>query len=157
MSSPKRILFVCLGNICRSPAGEILLRAKAQAAGLELTVDSAGTANYHVGNMPDKRMRAALDEAGYPYDGHRGRQFCREDFSRFDLIIPQDEHNEADILRLARNEADRAKVVAMSRWFPQECKLRATPDPYYGSMEDFKAVVTLLSASCDAMIAEWKA
>ncbi len=99
-------------------------------------------------------MLGALERAHYHYDGHRARQFSARDFSEFDLIIPQDESNRDDILELARSDEDRAKVVAMSHWFvsPYRERYAEVPDPYYGGLSGFDAVVALLEASCDQLI-----
>lgn len=153
-----RVLFVCLGNICRSPAAEIIFNAAAAKAGISdrVQADSCGTASYHIGQKPDRRMLAALEECGYTYGGHRARQFRRADFSDFDLIIPQDESNRRDILALARNGEDAAKVMPMSRWFPQGERLREVPDPYYGGHEGFLQVIHLLESAAAALAAELK-
>ena len=153
-SVPFRVLFVCLGNICRSPAAEMLFSALLAQRGLQhrFCCDSCGVAAYHVGQSPDSRMLAALRRAGIPYNGHRGRQFSPADFDAFDLIIPQDEENRSDVLFQARSAADAAKVVPMSRWFPPECGLAEVPDPYYGGAHGFDRVVNLLRASCTALL-----
>ena len=150
-----RILFVCLGNICRSPAAEIVCRAALREAGLadRVKVDSCGTASYHVGSRPDRRMIAALERAGYEYDGHRARTFCREDGSRFDLIIPQDHENMQDVLATLPSQYA-SKVQPMSRWFPSGERHREVPDPYYGTDADFDEVVELLRRSVGQLIAE---
>ncbi len=154
--TPQRILFVCLGNICRSPAAEIIFRAMVKRAGLAhvLQADSCGTAAYHTGEKPDRRMLAALERAGYAWDGHRARTFGRDDFARFDLIIPQDESNREDILSLARSGADAARVRPMRDWFPEGCPEPGVPDPYYGGAAGFDAVVRLLEQSCSRLLAE---
>lgn len=153
---PFRVLFVCLGNICRSPAAEILFRAAVQKAGWEhrFRADSCGTASYHIGSRPDSRMLAALKRAGYSYDGHRARQFCRADFARFDLIIPQDESNRRDILSLARTPEEAARVQPMHRWFPSTSDLQEVPDPYYGGESGFDFVVELLAVSTRRLLQE---
>ncbi len=154
--SPVRVLFVCLGNICRSPAAEIIFRAAVERAGLadSFEVDSCGTASYHIGQKPDRRMLAALERAGYAWGGHRARSFSRADFSRFDLIIPQDASNEEDILALSRQEADAARVKPMRCWFPEGCRESGVPDPYYGGESAFDAVVSLLEQACARLLAE---
>ncbi len=154
--SPTRVLFVCLGNICRSPAAEIIFRAAVERAGLSAAfeTDSCGTASYHTGQKPDSRMLAALERAGYAWGGHRARTFTRADFSRFDLIIPQDESNREDILSLARNAADAERVCPMLHWFPEDCREPGVPDPYYGGASGFDAVVRLLEASCERLLAD---
>ena len=155
-SAPTRVLFVCLGNICRSPAAEMIFCALLEQAGLRgrISCDSCGVAAYHIGQKPDSRMLAALQRAGIPYNGHRGRQFSPADFDRFDLIIPQDEENRGDVLSLARTAEQAAKVLPMSRWFPPECGLAEVPDPYYGGTRGFDAVVSLLRVSCAALLRE---
>lgn len=154
--TPYRILFVCLGNICRSPAAEVICRSLAAQQGLAdvLQVDSCGTASYHTGSKPDSRMIAALERAGYAYDGHRARTFRREDFNRYDLIIPQDEYNERDICSLTHDKEARSRVQGMWRWFGEEETERSVPDPYYGSSADFDAVVALLTRSMQRLLDE---
>ena len=156
--APYRVLFVCLGNICRSPAAEIIFNAVAAEEGLGALVqaDSCGTASYHTGSRPDRRMLAALERAGYTYGGHRARTFRRADFSDFDLIVPQDEYNEQDILSLSRNSADAARVHGMWQWFAADERERSVPDPYYGGAEGFDAVVALLTRSMRKLVAELK-
>lgn len=152
-----RILFVCLGNICRSPAAEIVCRAALKKAGLadRVQVDSCGTASYHVGSRPDGRMLAALARAGYVYEGHRARSLRRADGAEFDLIVPQDEENLRDVQAVLAATA-RAKVVPMSHWFPAGCGYREVPDPYYGTEKDFDEVVELLQRSMPLMMKEIK-
>ena len=146
---PFRVLFVCLGNICRSPAAEILFNAAVDSAGAQnrITADSCGTASYHIGSKPDSRMLAALQRAGYAWGGHRARQFRRADFDAFDLIIPQDESNRQDIMHLARTPEQKAKVIPMSRWFPADAADSEVPDPYYGGEAGFDHVVRLLESA----------
>ncbi len=153
---PTHVLFVCLGNICRSPAAEIIFRAAVERAGLaaDFVIDSCGTASYHTGQKPDRRMLAALERAGYSWGGHLARSFSRADFSRFEHIIPQDESNREDILSLARHAADAARVRPMRLWFPDGCRERGVPDPYYGGDAGFDAVVSLLEQSCERLLAE---
>ncbi len=155
-AAPFRVLFVCLGNICRSPAAEIVFRSLAERAGLgaQLAVDSCGTASWHTGEKPDRRMIAALERAGYAWGGHRARTFCRADFSRFDLIVPQDESNLRDILSLARGGEDAARVQPMSRWFAPGEPYDEVPDPYYGGAEGFDIVVALLERACSRLLDE---
>lgn len=154
-ASPYRVLFVCLGNICRSPSAEIIFNATVKEAGLQsrIKVDSCGTSSYHTGSKPDARMLAALERAGYTYGGHRARTFRRADFSDFDLIIPQDHANEEDILALARNADDAAKVQGMWNWFAPDETERDVPDPYYGGPAGFDAVVALLSRASARLLA----
>jgi protein-tyrosine phosphatase len=151
-----RVLFVCLGNICRSVAAEITFGAAVQAAGLadHVEADSCGTAAYHIGEKPDSRMLAALARAGFEYNGHRGRQFSRKDFADFDLIVPQDDSNYEDVIALAGTPEEMAKVVPMSAWFADDCPLREVPDPYYGGIQGFDDVVALLAAATAQMASD---
>lgn len=156
MARRLRVLFVCLGNICRSPAAEIVCRAALERAGLaaRVQVDSCGTASYHVGQKPDGRMLAALARAGYCYGGHRARAFRLADFREFDLIIPQDDSNGEDLLALARCEEDRSRVLPMRMWFAPGEREREVPDPYYGGAAGFDAVVALLERSMPQLMQE---
>ncbi len=152
-----RILFVCLGNICRSPAAEVICRAMLQKVGMagQVMVDSCGTASYHVGSKPDARMLSALERAGFRYDGHRARQLRKEDRTRFDLIVPQDSENMRDVQQLLHGTS--ARVVPMRAWFPAGCSLREVPDPYYGGAADFDGVVQLLADSMPQLVKELRA
>ena len=151
-----RVLFVCLGNICRSVAAEHVFNAAVKAAGLadHVESDSCGTAAYHVGEKPDSRMLAALARAGYVYNGHRGRQFCRRDFADFDLIVPQDDANYEDVIAMAATPEEMAKVVPMSAWFADGCPLHEVPDPYYGDTQGFDDVVDLLAGAAQQMASD---
>lgn len=153
-----RVLFVCLGNICRSPAAEIIFNAAAEQAGIAdgVAADSCGTAAYHIGQQPDRRMLAALEETGYTYGGHRARQFRRADFQAFDLIIPQDDSNRRDLLALARTPEEAAKIIPMSHWFPAAESRTEVPDPYYGGKAGFLSVIHLLESAATALAAELK-
>ena len=151
-----RVLFVCLGNICRSVAAEMIFNAAVQEAGLadHVECDSCGTAAYHIGEKPDSRMLAALERAGFVYNGHRGRQFSRLDFENFDLIVPQDDDNYENVISMAATPEEMAKVVPMSAWFADDCPLHAVPDPYYGGQEGFDQVVQLLTTATRQMASD---
>lgn len=145
-----KILMVCLGNICRSPMADGLLRKKVADAGLDVTVDSAGTANYHVGAAPDARMRATAASFGYPIDDLRARQFVVDDFDRFDRIYAMDASNYSNILLLARNDADASKVrFLLNEIYPG--KNLEVPDPYYGGEQGFIEVFKMLDSATDAV------
>lgn len=146
-----KILMVCLGNICRSPMADGLLRKKVKDMGLNVVVDSAGTSNYHVGEAPDHRMRATAKQLGCPIDDLRARQFSVDDFDAFDLIYAMDASNYSNIIAQARNETDVAKVKLMlNELYPEEN--RAVPDPYYGGEQGFVDVFNLLDAATDALL-----
>jgi len=142
---PTRILMVCLGNICRSPLAEGIMRQHLPPQGFE--VDSAGTANYHVGHAPDRRSIQVARQHGIDISGLRGRQFTPIDFDRFDYIFVMDRSNLSDVLRQARNEHDRLKVQLMLEpVLPGE--QAEVPDPYYGELRDFEAVYAMLDQAC---------
>jgi protein-tyrosine phosphatase len=151
-----RILFVCLGNICRSPAAEGCFRARVEAAGLadRITIDSAGTGDWHVGQPPDRRMREAARRRGLQLDG-RARQVTRADFERFDRVIAMDRDNERDLLALAPASA-RHKVGRLRRWDAPDAE-PDVPDPYYGGPEGFDAVLDIVDRCAVALLAELRA
>lgn len=145
----KRLLFVCLGNICRSPAAESVMRylaEQAERAG-ELAIDSAGIGNWHVGELPDSRMRRRGALRGYNLDS-RARQFTTADFDRFDLILVMDRQNRDDILRQARHEGDARKVAMLTDYAVKFRGATAVPDPYYGSDADFDHALDLIEDAC---------
>lgn len=152
---PMKILMVCLGNICRSPLADGLLREKVAQEGLKVKVDSAGTSGYHVGEAPDKRMQATAKENGYSIDMLRARQFSKDDFHKFDLIYAMDLSNYNTILELAETEEDRKKVkLILNELYPGENL--EVPDPYYGGEEGFKKVFELLDSATDIILDKLK-
>lgn len=143
---------VCLGNICRSPMADGWLRHKVQERGLSITVDSAGTANYHTGAQPDHRMRKWSKTYGVNIDELRARQFTVTDFDHYDRIFVMDLSNRDNVLRQARNEQDRSKVsLYLDELYPGES--REVPDPYYGNDSDFRHVIELLEQTTEAFLA----
>lgn len=142
---------VCLGNICRSPMAEGILRSKVEAAGKRVIVDSAGTSDYHVGEQPDFRAIRNLKERGIDISALSARQFTREDFDVFDKIYVMDASNLRNVLALARNEEDAKKVsLIMDEVSPGSN--RSVPDPYYGGMEGFDEVYEMLSKASEVII-----
>lgn len=137
---------VCLGNICRSPTAEAVLRAKLEAAGLaeHVVVDSAGTGDWHVGRPPDPRSQRHAAQRGYDLSALRGRQVAEADFHRFDLILAMDADNLADLQRLAPDGDSRAEV----RLFAQV----EVPDPYTGGPAGFEQVLDLVVAASDTWV-----
>ncbi|MCC7467259.1 MAG: low molecular weight phosphotyrosine protein phosphatase [Saprospiraceae bacterium] len=145
-----KILMVCLGNICRSPLAEGIMKQKISEAGLPWMVDSAGTGFWHVGELPDRRSIATANQRGIDITDQRARQFHVADFERFDRIFVMDTQNRQDVLRLAQNEAHRAKVELMlDQIFPGED--RSVPDPYYDD-DGFKEVFDMLNEACEAFV-----
>ena len=134
---------VCLGNICRSPIADGLLRRKVKENNLNIFVDSAGTAAYHIGKTPDKRMCDTARQNGTNIDNLSARQFSTQDFDDFDIIYAMDESNRQNIVSLARNNFDRKKVRLILDELVSESNL-SVPDPYYGTLADFNEVYELV-------------
>lgn len=149
---PVRVLFVCLGNICRSPAGEGVLRAivDEHGAGADWEIDSAGTYGGHSGQLPDQRMRVHARRRGYELT-HRARRFTTADFDDFDLIVAMDGANERDLRDMARTPDDLAKIVPMISFVKMATRYDHVPDPYYEGAEGFELVLDLLEDGCRNM------
>ncbi len=152
-SKTTRVLMVCLGNLCRSPTAEAMLRKKVHEAGLDdrIEVDSAGTADYHVGSPPDRRAIAHGERRGLAMAQLRGRQVSRDDFDRFDVILAMDDDNLAGLQRI-RPADSRAQVALLMSYAPQAGS-REVPDPYYGGAEGFETVLDLVESAADGFIA----
>ena len=147
-----RVLFVCMGNICRSPTAEGVLRAAAEARGLDgaIDVDSAGTISYHAGEPPDARMRAAAAARGYQLGG-RSRPVTRDDFETFDWIVAMDRDNLRDLEDAA--DGGSARLVLFSRFLPNG-RPTDVPDPYYGGADGFEVVLDLVEVGCEGLLDE---
>ena len=140
-----RILMVCLGNICRSPLAEGVLQSKVNSDIIK--IDSAGTAAYHVGELPDTRSIEVARKYGIDLTNQRARKFNVNDFDDFDLIYAMDESNCQNILALARNEDDKKKVrMILNETHPNSNA--DVPDPYYGGNDGFENVYQLLDEAC---------
>ena len=150
MSAPK-VLFVCLGNICRSPLAEAAFRDAAAKAGLEVEVDSAGTADYHVGESPDPRSVAEARQHGIDISGYRGRQLSAEDFHEFDYILGMDNSNMANIAQADPGDG-KANVAMLLDIVPGQ-EGREVGDPYYGGAEGFSVTWSEVSAGANALVA----
>ena len=141
---------VCLGNICRSPLAEGIMKEKVKKHNLNSTVDSAGTAAYHTGEKPDSRSQQIAIKHGIDLSDQRARKFIIEDFDRFDLIYAMDKANFDDISSMARNSADLEKVnMILNMTYPGEN--RSVPDPYYGAIDGFEKVYRMLDMACEAI------
>lgn len=148
------ILFVCLGNICRSPTAEAVFRTRAAAAGLDVAIDSAGTGAWHVGAMPDERAQAAGLARGYDLTPIRARQVVVDDYETFDLVLAMDHDNLATLK--SRAPTDRHERIRLFLEFAPEAGLNAVPDPYYGGDDGFEEVLDLIETASDGLIAHLK-
>lgn len=140
-----RALVVCLGNICRSPIGEGLLKHHAALTGLPLTVDSAGTSGWHQGDLPDERSIAVMKQHGHDIRDQRSRALTQEDLYLFDFILVMDEQNEQDVLALGHGTA------RVARFVPGQ----DVPDPYFGGTNGFETVYTMVDQAAQNWIKEW--
>lgn len=147
------VLFVCLGNICRSPAAQAVMQAMVDKRGLtdRFYIDSAGTGGYHIGDLPDKRMRVHARPRGYELT-HRARKVQASDFEDFDLIVGMDAANVSDLCRKAATIEEQNKVVMMGDYIRQFPHHDYVPDPYYEGSEGFELVLDLLEDACDNLL-----
>lgn len=144
-----KVLFVCLGNICRSPAAEGVLRARARARGMKLTIDSAGTGAWHVGDPPDARMIKAAAKRGYDISYQRARQVEFSDFYEFDYLLAMDLSNMSNLLEIA--PPNRSCDIRLFLDF-SDGETRETPDPYYGSGDGFERVLDLIESGAEGFL-----
>lgn len=150
-----RILMVCLGNICRSPLAEGILRKKAEENALELFIDSAGTSNFHIGENPDKRTIKNALKNGVDVSMLVARQFKTKDFEKFDIIYTMDHQNYENVMALAQSVDHKKKVrMILNELHPNQNM--PVPDPYFGGEEGFQHVFELLDAACDKIIEKIK-
>ena len=151
---PYKLLFVCLGNICRSPAAENIMNYMIAQKNLgdRIVCDSAGTSSYHVGSPPDPRMTATAKKRGMDFIGE-SRQFNASDFEQFDLILAMDRDNYWDILSLDGERKYRDKVKMMCDYCRSH-PAKEVPDPYYGGPEGFNRVIDLLMDACEGLLDE---
>jgi len=148
------VLFVCLGNICRSPTAEGVFRGLLKKEGLDeqISVDSAGTGNWHVGSPPDRRAQAAAKDRGIDLSGQRARQATKDDFNRFDYIIAMDSDNHDDLSRLCP-PGDKKKLHLFLDFAP-ELGRSDVPDPYYGADGGFEGVLDMIEAASQGLLAD---
>jgi protein-tyrosine phosphatase len=147
-----RVLFVCLGNICRSPLGAAILKDKIRRNGMDawVEVDSCGTSNYHIGDGPDPRTLASASKHGVPMD-HCARQLTPGDLQHFDFIFAMDKSNFQNILRLANGKKVTQKIKLMREFDPLS-KGAEVPDPYHGTEKDFQEVYDILDRSTSKFV-----
>ncbi len=148
-----KILMVCLGNICRSPLAEGILKEKIKARGLDWQVDSAGTGGWHAGELPDHRSIKTARRHGIDLTDQRARKLRPDDLKNFDLILAMDESNRSDILRVAGNEAQRGKVEMIMNFLNPQSD-QDVPDPYWDD-NGFEAVFQMLDGACEALIEKY--
>jgi protein-tyrosine phosphatase len=148
----QRVLFVCLGNICRSPTAEGVLRAIAarEFPGLALEIDSAGVADYHVGEPPDRRTVAAARRRGYELAGLRARQVQQDDFRRFDYLLAMDRANLTQVE--AQRPGNASAQIALFLDFAPQAGTDEVPDPYYGGAEEFERVLDLCETAARGLL-----
>lgn len=154
---PVRILFVCMGNICRSPAAENMMRAVAEREGLseQIELDSAGTIRLHTGNPPDDRMIETARRRGVDMTG-RARQIAAADLETFDWVLVMDEDNLADVEALASQNGGSTARIAMYCEFCTEHDESEVPDPYYGGVDGFEKVLDLLEDGCSGIVRQYR-
>lgn len=146
-----KILMVCLGNICRSPMAEGILKQKAKDQGLHIIVDSAGTGGWHTGEHPDRRAVQTAKKFGVDISKQIARKFSEKDFDAFDFIFVMDHSNLRDVLTQARNEKDARKVKLLLE-LDEPGSNREVPDPWYGDDDGFTAVFKMMDKACDALV-----
>lgn len=158
MSRPVRVLFVCLGNICRSPLAEGVFRDKVEAAGLSdrIEIDSAGTGAWHAGEPPDRRMIATAKGHGVDIAQQRARQFVDTDLADYDHILAMDKSNLHDILYLDEGQDFGQRVTLFRQWDPEPGTYEV-PDPYYGGPEGFEDVYRIVDRTAENLLAGLKA
>lgn len=147
-----KILAVCLGNICRSPAAEAAIRRAAEVAGLSVEVDSAGTGSWHIGEPPHPESVAAGKRIGLEVEG-RGRKFNSKDFERYDMIVAMDSSNMKELTALATNKEDLAKL-RLFRTFDPETDETEVPDPWGGETEDYEEMMEIIVRAADGLVAQ---
>ena len=145
-----KILMVCLGNICRSPLAEGILKAKVEAKDLDWDIESAGTSSFHNGELPDSRSIAVAKAHGIDITDQRSRLFVKEDLNEFDLILAMDSSNYQNILRMATNEIQKRKVKLIMN-YEKPGYNQAVPDPYWNS-DGFEGVFQMLDRACEKII-----
>ncbi|MDH5893935.1 low molecular weight protein-tyrosine-phosphatase [Vibrio splendidus] len=145
----KKILVVCMGNICRSPTGEAVLRKKAQQMDIDVTVDSAGTIGFHQGNPPDSRSKSAGENRGYNFKGIKSRKVVMNDFDEFDLILAADQANLDDLTNQCPAHLQYKLALFLSFG---ESQYQEIPDPYYGEGNGFELVLDLIEESSEAIL-----
>ncbi|ALS57190.1 low molecular weight protein-tyrosine-phosphatase [Rathayibacter toxicus] len=149
------VCFVCTGNICRSPMAEVVLRSRAERAGLAdaITISSAGISEWHLGEHADQRARAALERRGLSGERHRAHLFDPSNFGNLDLVVALDHNHERALRSWARTATDRHKIRRLLDFDPSLSPQGDVPDPYYADAAEFDSVLTLIERACEALFA----
>lgn len=148
------ILFICMGNICRSPSAEAVFRHKVKAQGLSLKIDSAGTVGAHAKEKPDHRAQKMAAERGYSFDGIKARKVTVKDFEEFDLILAMDNANLKDLLAIAPEHLQHKAMLFLD--FSLNHEETEVPDPYYGGANGFRFVLDLVEDASDGLLAQMR-
>ena len=153
----KKLLFICLGNICRSPAAEGVMKSIVERHGMEdrFYIDSAGIGGWHVGDLPDIRMRREGARRGYNFNS-RARQFTPEDFNRFDILLVMDSENWHDVRRRCPDMSKLDKLQILADYMTRHPNVRFIPDPYYGNENDFRYALDLIEDACEGLFSSLK-
>ena len=148
-----KLLFVCLGNICRSPAAEAVMKHLVEERNLShlFYINSAGIGAWHTGQLPDKRMRVQGAARGYLFD-HRAQQVKREDFLRYDYLIGMDDENIHDLRRLAPDKESADKIICLANYLQKYAGEPTIPDPYYEGTKDFIRALDLIEDACKGLL-----
>ncbi|PAR31983.1 low molecular weight protein-tyrosine-phosphatase [Vibrio metoecus] len=149
----QKVLVVCMGNICRSPTAEAVLRAKAAQLKVDVEIDSAGTIGYHQGNPPDARSKAAGEKRGYSFSGIKARKIRDEDFMKFDWILAADKENLVELKALCPKSYQHKLSLMLSHC---DCGYDEIPDPYYGGEQGFERVLDLVEAAAEQFLLKLK-
>ena len=156
MSAEIKVLFVCMGNICRSPTAEAVFRHYVEKAGMSahILIDSAGTHDYHIGDPPDLRTQRAAQQRGYDMSGLRGRQVEEGDFRRFDYVLAMDKANLAILQRIAPPDSDTQAKLFLE--YARHHAQREVPDPYYGGTDGFERVLDMVEDAAEGLLQEMR-
>ena len=148
------VLFVCLGNICRSPTAEAVFRSKATSAGIigQVFIDSCGTGGYHEGESPDPRAQQAGKQNGYDLSSIKARKITHSDFEKFDYILPMDKQNYSNLL--AMSDAQYHHKIKLFLDYADGCTEKEVPDPYYGGEDGFGHVIDLIEQASNGLVEE---
>jgi protein-tyrosine phosphatase len=148
------VLFVCMGNICRSPTAEAVFRHYVESAGLsdQIVIDSAGTHDYHIGDRPDTRTQRAAQQRGYDMSGLRGRQVSTDDFTKFDYVLAMDNANLANLQRMVPPHCEVRPQLFLQ--YARHHTEREVPDPYYGGADGFERVLDMVEDAAQGLLQE---